>query len=193
MAKNDHPHAVRLRESLEKHGKCEDAARFAEGCSLSKSATAAAKFQWAQKQCAYLTEHFDDETIRQIRMDCACGPEMDKAGKLKAIYERERDLSAFVKKANRLQQGFSLEDGDESIDLIYPQCYCSCVKRVDTHLSAVWCYCTLGYAKRMFSYIFDREVQAELISSVKMGDAVCRIRIRPQKESDERDETPSRE
>ena len=61
--------------------------------------------------------------------------------------------------------------------LIYPQCYCSCVKRNPEQLSRTWCYCTLGYSKRMFENIFGTEVQVELLSSVKMGDDNCRIRI----------------
>ncbi len=177
MAKNDNPHAIRLAESLEKHGKHKEAVSFAESHPLSKSATAEAKFEWARHQCAFLAEHFDNETVKEIRMDCACGPELGKGKKLKTIYERENELSLFVEKANKLNQGFSLQYDGESIYLIYPQCYCSCVKRIDTPLPETWCYCTLGYTKRMFEYIFGKKVEAELLSSVKQGDSVCRIKI----------------
>ena len=110
-------------------------------------------------------------------MDCTCGPELGKGNKIKEIYEKENDVSVFVEKANNLKQGFTIEYDGKYFYLIYPQCYCSCVKRIDETLPMAWCYCTLGYTKRMFQYIFDKEVQVELLSSVKMGDEACRIKI----------------
>lgn len=177
MAKNDNPHAVRLYESLVKHGENESAEIIAQQYPLSKSATAEKKFAWAKSICEYINDKYDEETVSVIRMDCACGPELGKGKKLKDIYEKEANPLTFIKKANDLKQGFTLQFDGENYFLIYPQCYCSCVKRVDATLPKAWCDCTLGYTKKMFSYIFSCEVQVELMSSVKMGDNVCRIKI----------------
>ena len=49
--------------------------------------------------------------------------------------------------------------------------------RADDLLPRTWCYCTLGYSRRMFGYVFGKEVRTELISSVRQGDAECRIKI----------------
>ena len=76
--------------------------------------------------------------------------EMGKGNKIKGIYEKETDPCVFVEKTNKLNHGFSLEYDGEAYYLIYPQCYCSYVKRSPEHLSKAWCYCTLGYRKRMF-------------------------------------------
>ena len=111
-------------------------------------------------------------------MDCACGPEHGKGAKIKALYEKEKEPNVFVEKVNKLNLGFTLEYDGTYFYLIYPQCYCSCVKRVDEKLSKTWCYCTLGYSKRMFENIFDKEVQVELLSAIKTGDKDCRIRIK---------------
>ena len=111
-------------------------------------------------------------------MDCACGPKYGYGGsKLKAVYDRNRDPKTFVDQANALDLGFSLEYDGTAYYLIYPQCYCSCVSRTGEKLPKAWCYCTLGYSRRMFGYVFGKEVGTELISSVKQGDAVCRIKI----------------
>lgn len=64
-----------------------------------------------------------------------------------------------------------------SLYLIYPQCYCSCVKRVDKPISKVWCYCTLGYTKRMFEHILERKTKVELLESVKSGGSRCLIQV----------------
>ena len=178
MPKNDHPQARRFYDSMEKHGKQEDGSRFSEEHPLPKSANGARKTQWAKDICAFLNDHYDDETVKAIRMDCACGPKYGYGGsKLKAAYEKNRDPYAFVEKANALDLGFSLEYDGRAYYLIYPQCYCSCVNGTGDLLPKAWCYCTLGYSRRMFGYIFGKEVRTELISSVKQGDAVCRIGI----------------
>lgn len=177
MAKNDNPHALRFLESMEKHGEKETAEKFSVEHPLSKSADFNKKYAWAKDICEFLDTNYDEELVKEIRMDCACGPEMGKGNKIKGIYEKETDPYVFVEKTNKLNLGFSLEYDGEAYYLIYPQCYCSCVKRNPEQLSKTWCYCTLGYSKRMFENIFGTEVQVELLSSVKMGDDNCRIRI----------------
>lgn len=177
MAKNDNPNAVRLYESLVRHEETESAEIIAQTYPLSKSATAEKKFEWAKSICEYLNENYDAKKVSEIRMDCACGPELGKGKKLKDLYEKETDPVAFVQKANNLNQGFTLAFDGKSYFLTYPQCYCSCVKRVNQTLPKAWCDCALGYTKKMFSYIFSCNVQVELLSSVKMGDDDCRIKI----------------
>jgi hypothetical protein len=178
MPKNDNPQVRRFLAGMEKHGEREAGIRFSEANPLSKSANADKKHQWAKELCAFLGDHYDDKTARAIRADCACGPKYGYGGsKLKAVHEKNRDPDAFVEKANALDLGFSLEYDGTDYCLIYPKCYCSCVDGTDEPLPRTWCYCTLGYSRRMFGYIFGKEVRTELISSIRQGDAVCRIRI----------------
>ena len=54
MAKNDNPHALRFIASIEK------------------------KFEWAQNICEFLNDTYDDETIKAVRMDCACVKRIDQ-------------------------------------------------------------------------------------------------------------------
>ena len=176
MPKNDNPQALRFLASMEKHGEKEAGEQFAGENPLGKSADIQKRFKWAKALCSFLDERYDEETIRDIRMDCACGPyAMDR--KLKAVYEETKDPAAFVKTVNQQNLGFSLEYDGTSFYLMYPQCYCSCVKRIDEQLPKAWCYCTLGFTRRMFGTILGKEVRVELISSIKLGDAACRIKI----------------
>ena len=178
MGKNDNPNATRLYDSMTRHGKKEAADRFSEEYPLAAAADFGEQFDWAKNVCAFLEENCTDEEIKAIRMDCVCGPDPRNVASIKGVYQKENDPHAFVEKMNKLNLGFSLEYDGESYYLIYPQCYCSCVEN-GGQLSKTWCYCTLGYSKRMFEGIFDRKVQVELINSVKLGDANCRIRIIP--------------
>lgn len=177
MPKNDNPNALRFLASMEKHGLKEAGERFAAEHPLGKSADARKKRAWAKSLCAFLEDNYDDETVKAVRMDCACGPSASFCAKLRAVYEKDTDPRSFMENLNRLELGLQLEYDGTSYTLIYPECYCSCVKRSEETLPAAWCACTLGFTKRLFGGIFGKEVQVALISSVKMGDAVCRIRI----------------
>ena len=177
MSGNDHPNALRLAESVRKHCGEEAADALTERHSLSKSASAARKFQWAQDICDDLQAHFDAETVRQIRMDCACGPGLSKCKKLKAIFDRCDCPEEFARKVTELNQGYAVEYDGRAFHLVYPECYCPCVSRVEGNLPEAWCDCTLGYTKRMFDFILSCDTRVELVHSVKTGGAECRIRI----------------
>jgi hypothetical protein len=176
MPKNDNPQALRFLASMAKHGEQAAGERFAEEHPLGKSADISKRSAWAKALCGYLNDRYDEETVKAIRMDCACGPYAIN-GKLKALYEKSDGPADFVKKVNELDPGFSLEYDGTSYYVVYPQCYCSCVKRTDGQLPKAWCYCTLGYSRRMFETILGKETEGELLSSIKAGDTVCRIRI----------------
>ena len=176
MPKNDNPQALRFLASMTKHGEQEAGERFAEEHPLGKSADINKRSAWAKALCGFLDDRYDEETVKAIRMDCACGPYAIN-GKLKALYEKSDGPADFVKKVNELDPGFSLEYDGTSYYVVYPQCYCSCVKRTDGQLPKTWCYCTLGYSRRMFETILGKETEGELLSSIKAGDTVCRIRI----------------
>ena len=177
MAKTDNPHAERLYQSLLTYTDEATAAQIAHHIPLSKSADAKKKFAWAEDVCVSLAARFDDETIRAIRMDCACGPGMGKIGALQKLYAQSADWDDFVAKANALHQGFTIRHENGALFLHYPECYCSCVKQVDQAMPVSWCYCTLGYTKKMFTYILGRAVAVELIESVKTGGRQCIIKV----------------
>ena len=62
--------------------------------------------------------------------------------------------------------------------LVYPECYCACVKRVEEPISKTWCLCTLGHVKGLFYQVLDREVEAELVETIKTGGARCAVKLK---------------
>lgn len=177
MAKNDNPQVLRLYESIVKHSDKEKADEIINKVPLSKSANVEKKFLWAENICKELSRTFTEETVRTIRMDCACGPQSGKIEKLKKLYESSKDIAEFADKATKLNQGYTIKYEDDSLYLIYPECYCSCVKQSEKHLPKTWCYCTLGYTKRMFDNVLDKQIEVELIESVKLGGDKCVIKV----------------
>lgn len=177
MPKTDNSHAVRLLNSLQKYTNAGTAQRIVHKIPLSKSAGAEKKHAWAQSICVDLESEFDDDSIKRIRMDCACGPDDGKINNLKKLFHSCPNMEAFAQRATGMKQGYQMTYDGQSLFLIYPQCYCSCVKHVDKPLSKTWCYCTLGYTKKMFESVFDHPVHVELIDSVKMGGEKCLIKV----------------
>ena len=179
MADNDNPHALRFLYSMTKHGEEKAGKQFAEEFPLDLSADEKAQFEWAKHVCAFMEDNYDDETVRTVRMDCVCGPTQEFCEELRKLYESASDPDDFVEKVNAQELGISMEYDGVSYYMIYPECYCSCVNNCDEQLTRAWCYCTMGYNKRLFEAVFEKDVQAELMSAVKLGDGECRIRITP--------------
>ena len=177
MTNHEEPNLIRLMESMEKHGQKEAGEVFSKENPIEESADIKGKVEWAKKACAFLDDNFEDETVKAIRMDCACGPQIEWIQSVKDAYDASTGPEDFVEKTNALNLGYWLEYDGTSFYLMYPQCYCDFVNQVEDTLPKAWCYCTLGYTKKMFAYVLGKEVEVELIKSVKMGDKECRIKI----------------
>lgn len=178
MTKNDNAHSLRMTAAI-----CEvvgeaAAADFEVRFALSKAASIEKKFQWAQQACLDLTERFDQNTLLQLREKCICNDGASTA-KLLAKYRKEAgSLQGMVELFNSRETFAWLEYvSDRELIFCYPQCYCGCVKRVEGLLPEAWCYCTVGYAKKLFGHLLEVPVQAELLESVKTGGKRCAVRV----------------
>ena len=174
---NSNRHAQNLYNSLLNHKEKQTADELASNYPLSKSAVSQKKFRWAEDICRFLESRYDERTIQAIRMDCACGPSPERMKKLKRLYTASPGLEEFAEKYNKADLGSTVWREGNALLLSYPVCYCPCVKRTDKPLSKTWCYCTLGYTKRLFDYVLDRETKVELLESVKTGGSRCVIKI----------------
>lgn len=181
MANLLHPQAERLFDSLLGYTDEQTAEWIADKIHLTKTPTEKKRFEWAEGICVELTDTFDDETVMKIRMDCACGPGKGRMDEIKKIYDRATDLNDFAVLYNEAGFGSTVWIEANLIYFSYPTCYCSCVNKTDKPISKVWCYCTLGYTKKMFTYVLDCEVDVQLIESVKQGDSRCLMSIERKK------------
>lgn len=62
----------------------------------------------------------------------------------------------------------------------YHACHCPFVRSAilqDTKLSDLWCYCSGGFSKLFFDYLFDCENEVELLESVLSGGECCKFAI----------------
>lgn len=178
MAKNDNAHSLRLVSSLEKHIGADAAEKLAEKHPLSKSAGFERKFEWARDVCGYLEERFDEDTIAEIRRDCRCNDGRSNAAKMRKYLNKSESIAEFVEAFNNAETFARLDYiSERKLRFCYPECYCSCVKRVTERISRTWCLCTLGNAEGIFRELFGDGVRVRLIDSIKQGDAECVIEV----------------
>lgn len=178
MAKNDNAHSIRLAQGLERNAGYDIANEFIEKHPLSKSANSEKKYQWAKTICNHLEEHFDTDTIIEIRKECRCNDGKSIARKFLKHLNKADSVKQFVCLFNQNETFASLEYiSNNKILFCYPECYCACVKRVPQELSKTWCYCTLGNAEGIFSEVFKKDVKVTLLESIKTGANKCVIEV----------------
>lgn len=177
MAKNDNAHAIRLYNSLCQVDR-EAAERFAGEHPLSKSADFQKKFRWAQAQCRFLEENLSPEDVAAVRSGCCCQAGSALAGRMRKYLADTESLEEFAALFNEKEKYVTLKAVPGGLWLIYPQCYCACVKRAEENISKTWCLCTLGHVRGLFRQVLGREVEAELLESIKTGGGRCVIKVK---------------
>lgn len=174
MPKNDNAHALRLIEALRSSGGEEIAKSFENDYPLAKSADVDKKYRWACDICAALEAQYGADEAASIRRACRCGD-----GKTMA-----QEIAGCITKAGGLAGGcalFSQKNKYAFLEYInkhelifgYHACVCSCIKRAEGNVPALWCECSVGYAAAMFRQVFGDNVSVTLIGSVKSGAERC--------------------
>lgn len=176
MPKNDNAHALRFYNSLAQLDE-PTAVEFAQRHPLSKSADIEKKFAWAQAQCAFLEERFSPEEVETVRARCNCETGAALAKRMRGYWAKSGSLAEFAALFNQREKYVTLEAVEDGLLLIYPECYCSCVKRVAEPISKTWCLCTLGHVGGLFRQVLDREVEVRLLETVKSGGERCVVKV----------------
>lgn len=171
------PHAQRLLDSLTNHCEKDLAEEIVGLVHLPKGPNETKKAQWVQSVLGALESHFDEKTMQEIRMDCACGPSPARMKEMKELYDASKDLEDFARRADEKHKDFSMWVEEGALFFSYPSCYCSMVKHNNELLPKSWCFCTLGYTKRMFEFALNRQVEVELLESIKQGNKRCVMRV----------------
>jgi len=146
---------------------------------LGKSAAVPQKAAWAKNICHYLEHTFDAETVCAVRERCVCNDGLTASKLMRGCLQKASSVREFVELFNHADKsgGWLEYVSERELLLCYPACFCACIKRGDELISASWCQCSVGYAKRVFMQVLEVPFAAELVSSVKNGADRCAIRI----------------
>lgn len=178
MPKNDNAHALRLIEALRTSCDEEASIAFADAYPLSKSADVDKKYRWACNVCHALEAQFSPHEAAAIRHACRCGD-----GKTMA-----QDISRCISTAGNLHDGcqlFSEQNKYAFLEYVsenevlfgYHACVCSCIKRSEGSVPALWCECSVGYTEAMFRQVFGTSANVTLLGTAKSGSNRCAFRV----------------
>ena len=178
MTKQKHSEAIKLYNNILKYSTDEIAEKIAYDTELIPSSNNREKSEWVKNVSSDLEKHFEEHTIKNIRMGCYCN-ENGKLDESKAfisnIYKSSNTFTDFVDKMNEYGAGWYIEDG--YLFTKYFSCPCPMLESVDVLPTKTWCYCTIGYNKQIFEYVFDCEVEIELLESIKTGSKQCLMKV----------------
>ena len=146
---------------------------------LGADATDLEKAEWVHGIVADLERRFDEEIIRDIRKGCHCDEE-GRLGEMKkwlgGLYRESGSIEEFVARVNGHGAGWYIEDGWLYTKFLTCECYM--LRAVPRLSTKTWCHCTEGYTAALFRDVLGREVESELVQTIKMGHEFCVVRIR---------------
>ncbi len=137
------------------------------------------KQDWLSNLLLNLDQVLDDDVLRKIvkkasithydnlKMDALLSPYIGDLDKFNQFIERS--------------WGWKIDYDDRTKVLIADECkdYCVCPileHKKEINTSAI-CYCSEGFAEKMFSVVTGLPVSATVISSVRRGDETCKYKI----------------
>ncbi len=133
---------------------------------------------WVKETMRKMETAFDKDTLISIRMECQCGYGMDeKKALVQKLYASSNSMEEFAGSEEARQAGLFTENGE--LYLSFPYCPCPMLARVELLPTMTWCYCTMGYSKKLFEDVWGCEVEIDLLKSIKMGDEMCLMKITP--------------
>ena len=178
MRKNDNAHSLRLLAALHTTGHDEVAASYEKDYPLSNSADVSKKYRRACDICHALEAQFSRDEAASIRQDCRCGDGKSMAKEITGCISKAGDLPGGCKLFSEKNKYAFLEYVNEH-ELIfgYHACVCSCIKRAEGEVPALWCECSVGYVSCMFKLIFGDFTSVHLLGSAKSGAGCCTFRI----------------
>lgn len=90
---------------------------------------------------------------------------------------RLKDFISFIEKEWGWKCHFEENEKVLIADESKPFCVCPLINKDTDKLLPAMCYCSEGFAERMFSVVCEYQVEAVVISSVQRGDERCIYRI----------------
>lgn len=177
---NYHNEAIKLFKNIEKYSTVEMAEKIAYRITLEESASENQKVEWVNDVVKKLETEFDEHVIKDIRMGCYCSEDgkLDEAKQyIKSVYSESSSLDEFVELMNKANAGWYIEDG--YLYTRYLSCSCPMLSSINRLDKKTWCYCTVGFNKKIFEYVFECEIDVELLEAIKLGDKQCLMKIIP--------------
>ena len=95
----------------------------------------------------------------------------------KKLYAKSDNIKEFLNLLNEADiGGKNLHISDGKIISVYKKCYCNIPKKVD-NLNKNYCECSAGWYMRLFSEVFEKKVNVEIVDTIVNGASECTFEI----------------
>ncbi|MDO9039797.1 MAG: hypothetical protein Q7U65_00315 [Bacteroidota bacterium] len=135
---------------------------------------------WISNLLLNIDESASDEECRKIMKPCAMAHynflEMDKV--LAPYMGDIEKFTQFISEKWDWKIDYNRESGVIIADENKSQCVCPMVNKEKGVRSSILCYCSEGFAEKMFSTVAGHSVSAKVISSIHRGNDRCKYEIR---------------
>lgn len=134
---------------------------------------------WILTLLLNIDENASDEECRKIMKPCAMAHynylEMDKV--LAPYVGDIEKFTRFISEKWDWKIDYNQESGVIIADENKSQCVCPMVNKEKGVRSSILCYCSEGFAEKMFSTVAGHSVTARVISSIHRGNDRCKYEI----------------
>ena len=167
-----------LENIMSKAGR-EICASIVQSCgALGEKPTPARQAKYVSAVMRELPKSCDNTMICEIMQ--SCGYSCLSNGtilKAKKAYAESSDIKEFLDKLNEQHiGGGSLHISNGKIIGIYTKCYCGLAK-ASKNLSPDYCNCSVGWFKKLFSSVFEKEIIVKKVNTILDGANQCTFEI----------------
>ena len=164
---------------------------------LSPYTDAAIRGQWVIDAITKLDSIATEDEKYEIISGCAHVRPMEEIQKLKAAFDRNRDVDEFLeewgkslpfvikpyREGNIIYQSKPPADPEAyknattQEELIKAACFCPIVKSTLDKMPRSFCYCGAGWSKQLYETVFGEKLRIEVVETVIDGGKLCKYAI----------------
>lgn len=132
--------------------------------------------KWVKALTESLEAEVDEATRERILVACgrSCIPR-SFVKKARKLWEGTRDIDAFLEALGG--EWSHLKPEDDGVFVEYDKCYCPLVKTYPEAMTPTWCNCSRGWAKELFETALGRQVEVEMLDTIRQGGEKCRFQV----------------
>jgi predicted ArsR family transcriptional regulator len=162
-------------ENIKKNVKEKEYKKILDACGeLGEKPTPIQQGKYVKKLMDQLKTVYDREKITAIMQPCGYNCISDGTiERARKFYKNCSNVDDFLQKLNEQHiGGGNLRRKGNIITGIYTQCYCGLAKNAK-ELSPEYCNCSIGWFKKLFTSILEKEIPVKKIHTILDGEKEC--------------------
>ena len=127
-----------------------------------------------------LLKNIDEQLDKKERIFLmeSCGRDCAGRGSTKLAATCRGDVPKLVDSLKKIiGEGGAKLTGNE-VSITYDKCYCPIVNSIKPPLSDIYCYCSRGWLLEVFGIAAEKEVEVEILETIKRGGKSCKFIVR---------------